>query len=104
SLASAVTMIEAVIGALIKYATGLMTADISLSFLVSSDSSAPLHTLLGKIDPFTFWWLAVLSLGFAKISNLEFKKAAMGVVGLWAIYCGVSIWLASMDFAKSFMF
>ncbi len=104
SLASAVTIIESIVGALLKYATASLTTDVSLSFLVSSDSSPALHTLLGKLDPFTFWWMAVLSIGFAKVSNLEPKKAAIGVVGLWALYSGVSVWLSTMDFAKSFMF
>jgi hypothetical protein len=48
--------------------------------------------------------MAVLSIGFAKVSNLEPKKAAIGVVGLWALYSGVSVWLSTMDFAKSFIF
>lgn len=104
SLSSAIVIIEAIVGSLLKYATGSLMTEPSLGFLVSADSSAALHTLLGKIDPFTFWWLAVISIGFAKVSKLEFKKAAMGVFGIWAIYCGIAIWFSTMEFTKSFMY
>ncbi|HZV12338.1 MAG TPA: Yip1 family protein [Candidatus Kapabacteria bacterium] len=104
SLTSAIVIIEGIIGSLLKYATGSLATEISLGFLVSADGSAALHALLGKINPFTFWWLAVLSLGCAKVSNLTFKKAAIGVLGLWVVYCGISVWFSTLDIAKSFSF
>jgi hypothetical protein len=60
----------------------------NLGPLVNSKASPFLHSVLASIDLFTFWTIVLLSIGLAVISNrkLTTKKAALGVVILWALY------------------
>ena len=101
-LGSAVYLIQAIITGLLVYATGTMAAQVNLGFLVSSDSNATMHALLVRIDPFSFWQMLVLCIGFAKVSDLSAKKAAYGVVGLWAVWSIILVAGANVSFLKSF--
>ncbi len=60
----------------------------NLGGLVDGKTHPILASLLGSIDLFSFWSIVLLSLGFAAISNrkLTTRKAAVGVVLLWAIF------------------
>lgn len=60
----------------------------NLGFLV--DSTKPvLKSLLGSIDLFSLWSIALLSIGFSTVKGerkLTTGKAAAGVVSLWALW------------------
>jgi hypothetical protein len=60
----------------------------NLGPLVNAKTNPFLHSVLGSIDLFSFWTIALLSIGFATISRgkLTTKKAATGVLILWIIY------------------
>jgi hypothetical protein len=60
----------------------------NLSGLVTQSAHPALSSLLGSIDIFSLWTIALLSLGFAAISNkkLTAGKAATGIVILWIIW------------------
>ena len=60
----------------------------NLGGLVDSKAHPVIASLLGSIDIFSLWSIVLLSIGFAVISKkkLTTKKAAVGVVILWAIF------------------
>ena len=61
----------------------------NLGLLVGDQKAHPvLASLLSSLDLFTFWNIALLSIGFATVSNgkLTTKKAATGVLGLWVLW------------------
>ncbi len=61
----------------------------NLGILVADHKAHPvLASLLSSIDVFTFWSIALLSIGFAAFSNgkLTTKKAATSVIGLWLLW------------------
>jgi len=61
----------------------------NLGILVADQKAHPvLASLLTSIDLFSFWSIALLSIGFAAVSDrkMTIKKAATGVLILWAIW------------------
>jgi len=54
-------------------------------FLVERSAKA-LHSLLGSIDVFSFWTLALLVIGFAAAAKIRKGQAAGVIVTLWAVY------------------
>jgi hypothetical protein len=60
----------------------------NLGPLVNAKTNPFLHSVLNSIDIFSFWTIALLSIGFAAISKgkLTTKKAATGVLILWIVY------------------
>jgi Yip1 domain len=57
----------------------------NLGFLVSRDNKA-LHSLLASIDLFSFWTLALLTIGLAASAKIRKGSAAALILSLWAIY------------------
>ena len=57
----------------------------NLGFLVERDSKV-LHSLLGSMDLFSFWTIALLTIGFATAAKIRRGQAAGIVVTLWALY------------------
>ncbi len=61
----------------------------NLGILVADQKAHPvLASLLSSIDVFSFWNIALLSMGFAAVSSgkLTTRKAATGVLILWALW------------------
>ncbi|MEO6694808.1 MAG: Yip1 family protein [Ignavibacteria bacterium] len=44
------------------------------------------YALLSKIDVFTIWFYAVVSIGLSKLGRIEMYKAAILAFGVWIIY------------------
>jgi len=57
----------------------------NLGFLVERNAKA-LHSLLGSIDVFSFWTLALLVIGFAAAAKIRKGQAAGVILTLWAVY------------------
>ncbi len=57
----------------------------NLGFLAAPDAKA-LHSLLGALDIFSFWSLALLTIGFAAAAKIRRGQAAGVIVTLWAVY------------------
>ncbi|HEY7574611.1 MAG TPA: Yip1 family protein [Thermoanaerobaculia bacterium] len=57
----------------------------NLGFLVERDSKA-LHALLGSIDIFTFWTIALMTVGMASAAKIRRGPAAAVIVTLWLLY------------------
>lgn len=71
--------------ALLILSTGKLTATTSL-LLLASTSPLYLKGVLAGIDIFTIWELVLVSLGIKTIFNLNVRRTAALVLGLWFIY------------------
>jgi hypothetical protein len=57
----------------------------NLGFLAGPDAKA-LHSLLGSLDLFSFWTIALLTIGLAAAARIRRGQAAGIVISLWAVY------------------
>lgn len=55
------------------------------SFFVAEENKTFFHHLLGQIDLFALWWVAVLGFGIAAAYKFSTKKAMTTVFVVWAI-------------------
>ncbi len=94
ALGTSIPLINAILNSSLLMITGSIHALLDLGFLVSAESNAALHVLLSQLNPFTFWMLWVLGIGFAKMSGLPLKKAMTGVAGLWVVMS--TVWVLSI--------
>ena len=88
-------IIQQILGIVLLYIKDPNTIDIAqgivmsnLGGLVDSKAHPVLGSLLSSIDLFSFWSIILLAIGFAAISakKLTMKKAAVGIVIVWALY------------------
>lgn len=98
ALASIISMLETVVTGLMQYATADMYTAPNLGMLVAAKDNAYLHAALSRINPFSFWWLYVLCVGFAKISTVNLRKIMVGVGGAWVVWSIGAIAMAGMSF------
>jgi|GEM_PF-1181141 hypothetical protein len=77
-------------------AKGSTDVTTSLAVLWSGSKAAFLYHLLGKIDIFNIWLLAVMTIGVATLAKANTKKTAYWVVGLWSIVAILSAFLSSL--------
>jgi hypothetical protein len=68
----------------------------SLAFLAPEGTSPVLQALLGKVDFFSLWTLALLYVGYRFAAKVSPKKAAGVVVGLWLLYVGIAVGWAAL--------
>ncbi len=59
--------------------------NLSLASLMHYDTSTYLGILLNKIDIFSIWFYYLVSLGFAKLFEIDFKKTAITIFGIWIL-------------------
>jgi len=71
-------------------AKGSTDVTTSLAILWSGSKASFVYQLLSKVDIFNIWLLAVMSVGIAVLAKVETKRAAVWVVGLWAIVAVLS--------------
>ncbi len=57
----------------------------NLGFLAGPDAKV-LHSLLGSIDIFSFWTIALLTVGLAAAAKIRRGQAAAVIVVLWVLY------------------
>ncbi len=55
-------------------------------FLHDFDFSNKYHIALARLNPFTIWYLAVLSLGLSKLFDRDYPKVLVLVVALWLLW------------------
>ncbi|HEX9656709.1 MAG TPA: YIP1 family protein [Bacteroidota bacterium] len=60
-------------------------------FLHDFDFSNKYHIALARLNPFTIWYLAVLSLGLSKLFNRDYPKVFVLVVALWLLWSLVTL-------------
>ena len=85
-------LLEQIVTTILMVAMDSITATPSLGIFVSSfDMENKLHILLSKINIFTFWSLAVVSIGLSKLFQRDFAKVLVLVAALWVLWTAVTI-------------
>jgi hypothetical protein len=87
-LVGMIAVLESVLRTLLIMVFGNVFAGPHAGMIFGSgyDATNPLHTLLAKVDLMTFWELAVLSLGLARLAGVSFGKAVASLGGLWVLW------------------
>jgi hypothetical protein len=85
-LASMINVVGGIVNTLLIVIMGNMMVTAGPSLLISTfDPTNKVHLALSALNVFTLWFLAVLSVGLAKLSNVTFTKAALWLYGVWAL-------------------
>ena len=88
-LANFLSVLESIIKTLLIIVQGNLFASPSLALLIKDyDPQNATHNVMGAINIFTFWILAVRSVALAKLSGASFAKAALWVFGFWVVITG----------------
>lgn len=68
----------------------------NLAFLAPDEAPAVVRSLLGSIDLFTLWTLALLVIGYRAVAKVSQKTATVAVIVLWLIYVAIKAgWAAA---------
>lgn len=101
-------VVQGVIGTIILLARGAASAEelanlvmSNLSFLVDMKQNPVLYALLSSLDVFTFWSLALFTIGFSVVSRMSRGKSAAIVFGLWAVLIVFKVGLAAFGAARA---
>jgi hypothetical protein len=93
-LSMMISVLGAIISMLLAVIYGDPGAKPSPALLLSHfDSHNRGHVLLASLDVTTLWFLAVLSLGLARLTGTGFARAAAWLYGFWAFLTAGSAWL-----------
>lgn len=67
-------------------------------FFLAADTSKPLLALLGSLDIFSFWLMALLGIGFSEATKRKAKAMSVFLVffGLWAVVVLIKIGFAML--------
>ena len=83
-LAAMISVLGALVSLLLAVTMGNMFATPSLALLVDEFSATnKIHLLLGAVNFFNLWLVAVLAVGLARLSGVSFGKAALILFGFW---------------------
>jgi Yip1-like protein len=66
------------------------------ALLDKATTSKPLYALAASLDLFSFWLIALLSIGFGAVIRKPAPSAAWGIVILWAVYVAGKCALAAL--------
>ena len=93
-LANMITALEAIVKTLLILVTSSAFATPSLALLIKDfDPQNPAHGALSAVNVMTFWFLAVVAIGLARLSGVAAGRAAAWVFGIWALYRGLLVGL-----------
>jgi hypothetical protein len=93
-LANMITVLEAIVKTLLILVMSSAFASPCLALLIKDfDPQNPAHGALGAVNVMTFWFLAVVALGLARLSGAATGKAAAWVFGIWVFYRGLLVGL-----------
>jgi hypothetical protein len=70
-------------GWLVVWKENLLSTASPALFLANPDAGNKLHVFLSIIDIVDFWWLAILSLGIAKVAGVRPRTATFIIFGIW---------------------
>lgn len=68
----------------------------SAAAFAPAEASQTLRALLGSLDVFSFWTIALLVVGFATAAKVSRGKAAVAVVALWLVWVVVKVGLGAV--------
>ncbi len=93
-LTSIIDSLQTIIDTVLAIVTGKIFANIGPILLFSKDSlSDTMNTLLAHFDLFNFWYMIVIAIGFAKMSNLKNSQTIPAVFALWIIWICLTTFL-----------
>jgi hypothetical protein len=83
-LSSMIVVLGGIVALLLMVIFGKMFASASLALLVNEfDMTNKKHFLLGAVNVFNFWLVAVMGLGLARVSGASSTRAILVVLGYW---------------------
>ena len=86
-LASIIDSIQAVIDTVLAIFTGKLNANIGPALLFSKEGiGEKMMTFLAHFDVFNIWYLIIVAIGLAKVSNLKSSQTLQVVFGLWLVW------------------
>jgi hypothetical protein len=86
-LGNTLAVLEALVQTLLILGLGSLFATPSLGLAVKDfDPQNPTHAAMAVVNPFTFWALAIRSVGLGKLCGVTFAHSAVWVFGIWATY------------------
>ncbi len=68
----------------------------SAAAFAPAEASRTLRALLGSLDIFSFWTVALLAIGFAIAAKVSRGKAAVAVIALWLVWVVVKVGFAAV--------
>ncbi len=84
--------LEQIVTTVLMFLFDSIFASPSLALFVSDfDIENKLHVILSKINIFTFWSMAVVSIGLSKLFQRDFPKVFVLVLVLWVIWVVISV-------------
>jgi len=99
-LASMITVLGMIVSMLLIVNLGKMFSTLSLGLAVSDfDVKNKSHLLLGAVNVFNFWLIAVLGAGLARLAGVPFLRAVFLVLGYWLAVSLLLIFIGLGTFA-----
>jgi hypothetical protein len=87
-----ISALESIVTTMLMVGLDSIHATPSLALAVSGfDPMNTVHAALAKVNVFTLWILAVLSIGLARLFQRDFPKVAVLVFALWFLWSAVSV-------------
>jgi len=85
-LSTMITVLGGIIALLLAVIYGNMSMTPGPVLLIRHfDATNKLHLLLSALNVFSLWYIAVLSLGLARLSGTSFCKSALWLYGIWMV-------------------
>jgi hypothetical protein len=91
-LAGTINILGGIVAMLLAVVMGNMAMTPGPVLLVHEfDPANKLHVFLSQLNVFMLWYIALLSLGLAKLCRVAFGKAAIWLFGVWAVFVAVIV-------------
>jgi hypothetical protein len=85
-LSAMVGLLGAIVTTLLVVVMGTTLATPGPVLLIHEpDIADPVHLILSAFNVLTLWYIGVLSIGLAKLSQASVAKAAVWLFGIWAV-------------------
>lgn len=98
-LASMISVLGAIVTLLLVVNFGKLFSTPSLALAVSDfDVKNKSHFLLGAVNVFTFWQVAIMSVGLARLAVVPWARATTVVFGFWLIWTLVLVFIGLGQF------
>jgi len=86
SLAGMISVLGEIVTLLLRVNLGNPSSTPSLALAVGEiDPQNPMHLILALLDLFVIWHLIVLSVGFAKLANVPFRRVVFVIALTWLV-------------------
>lgn len=87
-----ISVLEVIVTTLMMFVFDRLSATPSLALFVPDfDFTNKVHLLLSKVNIFTFWILAVTSIGLSKLFRRDLLKVLVLVVALWILWTVITV-------------